>query len=218
MNRGLQFVKCRWSFGLIKRPVLLVVLFPFFALDRIYHRLLFAVSTCRAFDGFKLYSIEDDVIFFELATKALAVLKNTDRRRYERALAYIPIIAHVKQGGNFYKRPARAFYVHEYPEDIAYFASLIVHEATHGSLLHRHVRRDNNRHERICIDEQLRFITRFIHAQPQLSITEKQEMTRRWQAWFRQELASDWWDEKQIIKRQMAAFKQTVGELRPRQR
>ncbi len=204
--------------SLLRRSLLTVLLLPFLLIDRFYHLLLFAISAQRTTDGFTLYSVDDDPVFFDRANQALAVLKRTDQRRYRRALRYTRVIAHVKQGGNFYNPHARAFYVHEYPDDIAYFASLMVHEATHGYLLHQRVRRDKDRHERLCISEQLRFIAKCIRTQSHLTSTQQQAMIEEWRSWFDQELASDWWDEKQVLKRQMAAFKATIRQLWHRER
>ena len=108
----------------------------------------------------------------------------------------MPNIAHISQGGNFYKRSARAFYVEEYPDDAAYFASLIVHESTHGYLFSRGFRYEGSvreRHERTCTKEQFAFIIRAIRAQNHISQSQREELVQQWKDWLNEQLASNWW-------------------------
>ncbi len=192
------------------------LLWPFLLLDRTYHVLLFAASSRKNFGGFILYSIENDSNFFDKAIAALEKLKQIDPRRYERARRLMPIIAHVRQGGNFYKAAAHAFYVDECPDDIPYFASEIVHETTHAHLLHKGFRYDKEvreRHERICAKEQFAFIVKTIRAQTHATESQKEALSQQWSRWFDEHLASQWWHGREIRRSRFLALKKLIGEL-----
>ena len=199
------------------RTVLLQTLFwPLISLDRVYHRLLFAISDHRTFDRFTLYSIENDQVFFAKAIEALELLKKVDSRRYQRAQRYLPILAHVRQGGNFYKHSAKAFYVHKPPDDAAFFASEIVHETTHAYLIDRGFRYNKNareRHERLCTKEQLNFIIKTINSQEHMPHSQKDELIRQWRTWFEERLASGWWHDKNVRKDRIVALREMLREL-----
>ena len=193
-----------------------VLLWPLVLIDRIYHRALFAIAKRQTFDTFTLYSVDDDSKFFDQAIAALQLLKAVDPRRYRRAQRYMPIIAHVRQGANFYKHAARAFYVNACSDDPAYFASEIVHEATHAYLAHkglRYTKANRERHERLCTTEQLAFITRAIQAQPHVPTLQQQELITQWRRWFEEHLASKWWEGHHTRQWQFAAFKTMTQEL-----
>ncbi len=193
-----------------------IVLWPLIAIDRIYHKLLFVVSTSRTFDGVTLYSIENDSGFFEKANKALNILRSVDPRRYQRVQRYMPILAHVRQGGDFYKHSARAFYVQSKPDDPAFFASMIVHEATHAYLINKGFRYEKSvreQHERICAREQLAFIVKAINVQEHVPTSQKEEVIRQWKTWFEEQLASGWWHDKNTRRNQMKALREVLGEL-----
>ncbi len=200
-----------------------MLLWPVILIDRIYHHVLFVISSHHAFDRFTLYSVDHDTTFFERVEAALALLKDVDPRRYRRAQRYLPVIALVKQGRNFYKHTARAFYVDECPDDVPYFASEIVHEATHAYLRHRgfrYTKSDRERHEHICTAEQLAFITRAIRSQSHVPEPQQQELIARWNRWFEEHLASKWWEDREVRRLQFTAVKRVIQDflssLRPR--
>ncbi len=205
---------------LIKRIALAVIsrilFWPFFLINRSYHVILFGISSRRTCNGFTLYSIENNQIFFANAIAALNKLKEIDLRKYERARYLVPIIAHVRQGGNFYKQSAKAFYVDEVPDDILYFASEIVHEATHAYLLRkgfRYYKEVRERHERICVKEQLSFIIKSIKAQSNVTELQKQIYMQQWKEWFQEHLTSEWWHNKNIRRSRFLAIKKLLKEL-----
>ena len=193
-----------------------ILLWPLVLIDRVYHRALFAIAKRQHFDTFTLYSVENDPKFFDQAIAALQLLRAVDPRRYRRVQRYMPIIAHVRQGANFYKHAARAFYVNACPDDAADFASEVVHEATHAYLAHRGIRytkKNRERHERLCTTEQLAFVTRAIQAQTHVPVPQQQALIAQWRHWFEEHLASKWWEDHHTRHWQFAALKTMTQEL-----
>jgi len=194
-----------------------ILLWPLTLLDYTCQRLLLGISQRREIDSFSVYSVDGTQQFFKTATEAIALLRSKDPVRYERARRYMPVIAHVRQGFNFYKHAVRAFYVHEPSEDVPYFASEIVHEATHAYLQSRGYRYDHRsrkHHEQICTRQQLAFIMRVIQSQDHISPAQQEDLIRQWKEWFQQQLASEWWHERVTRQKQLGAIKELLLELR----
>lgn len=196
--------------------LLQIFFWPLKLLDYAYQRLLLSISQRRELDGLTAYSVDGNQRFFNIASEAISLLRSKDPVRYRRARRYMPVIAHVRQGFNFYKHAVRAFYVHEFPEDASYFASEIVHEATHAYLLSRGYRysgRWRKRHEQICVRQQLAFITRVIRAQDHIPPAQQEDLLRQWQEWFQQQLASEWWHGRMVRRQRLKAIKELLQEL-----
>lgn len=170
----------------------------------------------RVHKGFVLYSIEHDEKFFRCAAEAIDLLERVDARRAARAKRYLPIIAHVRQGSDFYKPSAHAFYVHDVPDDSAYFASAIVHEATHGYLFARKIPYApelRERIERLCSKEQFAFIVRAIRVQAHVAKEKQDEVIQQWTDWFSEQLASGWWHQQKMKAGQVRALCDMLKEL-----
>ena len=190
-------------------------MWPLRWIDARYHHVLFRICKQYQYDSFNLYCIdpEEAAKFFEMTIQTLELLKKKDFRRYIRVKKYLPNIAYVKQGIDFYNYSAKAFYVDEFNPDPFGFASSIVHEMTHAYLMSKGFKYkiDPSRHERICVQEQLRFARRIIHLRENLSDCQKKEWIEEWEKWSEECFKTKWWEEKQQrqqrIKRLKILFK-----------
>ena len=181
----------------------------------IFFQALIKVSERRDFDTFKIYSASNDESFFDTVIKALEFLKRMDAHRYARAEKHLRGIAHVKQGINHYELRTKMFYVHEFDDaDPAYFASQVVHEATHGYLSDRRFRYKGNeeRHESICVREQFAFIKKAINQQKSVSEEKRKAIIEEWQGWFQQLMETKWWQQKNLRRERIRALQETVRE------
>src|SRR4051812_27705814 len=131
------------------------------------------------FDGIRIaninYSADNGQAFTAFTKHALRLIEQKDPRRYRRVRREIRYIANVPLlSGAAYRRSVRCceidfdrYYVP--PEDLAYewqlarFAAIIVHEATHGHLFTLAIPYTEEtwiRVERICHAEETRFLAR----------------------------------------------------------
>jgi len=182
-------------------------------LARNYYKVIFKVSAREEYKGFVLYSLKNDELFFSHTKKSLDLIERYDSRRFSETRLHLPVIAHVEEGFNYFNRNANAFYVENYfPQDIGFYASAIVHEATHAYLFHKGLDYDSDRerHEIICTNEQNRFLRNLIKANAELSADQKREWIAKNDAMFKGKIKSRWWerDRKKIrISKLKAIFK-----------
>lgn len=128
----------------------------------------------NGFDSIKLCDVNadptDNAAFYECAKEVLALVRRTDHRRYLRIRKHLKYIANADllSGAN-YRHSSNScridfgrLYFEEYREwTIWYFASALVHEATHGLIWSRGIeysRSHRSQIERICRTEQNRFL------------------------------------------------------------
>lgn len=124
-------------------------------------------------DGIKLATFRNDEKIFHLAmNNCLALIKNTSSSRYDRVLSNLHWIVSSSipaEFGGLYANGSRAcflnFNLDWYKKDPvymeAYYAKVIVHEATHAFLYKRGVRTTKSNYlrvERICHKEENSFI------------------------------------------------------------
>jgi hypothetical protein len=127
------------------------------------------------FDGIRFASISHDATEFVNAMRSsLSLIRTHDPRRYRRVKDHICWIVdaarHDGAGGIAYNSYLRQCTVDfsDFGWDsanylAAYYAHLIVHEATHGWLCargFRYTRSSRMQHERICVAEENRFLKR----------------------------------------------------------
>lgn len=172
--------------------------------------LMLFVSAQETYNSFRLYSFyhEKAESFFETTKSALSLLATYDPLRYKRAEKYLLRIAYFKEGVDYYDRSLSAFVVDEFTEDDpAYFASSIVHEATHAHLLSlgfKYSRKTRERHEWICVKEQKRFIRKVVYHQPGWTQEHKENIMTRWDKWFSDALQSHWWTPEKLVRNRMS--------------
>ena len=155
-----------------------------FYLDRIgpdlifepFFRWLFNSAVCEAFDGIKIvdFSARRNVIHrFQVDTlAALRLIKSVDPRRFKRIQRQMPMIVSSEYGSfATYKRIGKRceidynrFDFTKHPEwYLWWYATVLVHEATHGAIYSRQIHyipRLRARIERLCETEARRFATR----------------------------------------------------------
>lgn len=104
-------------------------------------------------------------LFFQRCVAALDLLRAFDRRRFERLRRDVRGIALTTRGGSYYDHSLRHIFldvdlIHNSPE---YIAATLVHEATHARIYHAGVRNysaQRDRHERLCISQEIAFASR----------------------------------------------------------
>jgi len=154
------------------------------------------------YDGFTLYVTEDAKDaenYYKIVKNALNKIKEIDARKYKRVKKYLRSIAYVEMGSNCYMQMQRSFFVDTIPEDKDYFASSIIHEATHGYLFSKgflYSKDMQEQHERICTKEQLYFLTKLIAKKENLSKEEQMKEVLRYKKYFEKSLQRQWWDKK----------------------
>jgi hypothetical protein len=156
-------------------------------LDKKWPHILLAVCEKKQFESFTLYALEDEEDFFNSVVETLSILKQYDPIRYSRVKKYLPRIAYAKQGSDCYRPEVEAFFVDTFPlDDICFFASILVHEATHGFIYKKGIPYDHTRErqENICYQEQFKFIVRVIELETAMTFAEKEQRIKAWKEWF----------------------------------
>ncbi|RYD21239.1 MAG: hypothetical protein EOP88_12120 [Verrucomicrobiaceae bacterium] len=136
------------------------------------------------FEGIHLSSLNHETeAFLRVITRSLALIRDHDPRRFKRVKEQVTTLAdeplHTGALSASYLHYIKAvridFALEEKRGDemyhAAYFAGVIVHEATHGHISHRGIgyTADNRRQvERICCAEQNRFLERLRKSFPEL--------------------------------------------------
>ena len=161
-------------------------------------RVMLAICPKKTYQGFTPYATEDEEKFFDLAAKALGKIESVDARRYKRVKQYINSIAYAKSGEDAYIKELRSFFVDTIQQNIEDFACSIVHEATHGYLLSKgfpYEEATAERHERICVKEQISFY-KMVTATKGLSDKEKEAEIECYRNTCNSLLKGRWWDSK----------------------
>ncbi len=163
-----------------------------------FHQRWIGILVHRDYLDFRLYASTADAVFFTNAAQALDRLKLSDPRRYRRAAQCVPEIVCLPGKWNGYFVSQKAYYVSEqYTRDSMYFASAIVHEATHGYLEDRGFSlasaKTHERYELLCLEEQLRFIRRTTHQFEAWTQAQKEDYIKYWEQWAEKRVASKWW-------------------------
>lgn len=113
---------------------------------------------------------------------ALQLIKDTDPRRFSRVKRHLRWVVNgpLPQPGAEYAHKAQTCVIDfekpesesDYPYWIAWHASMLIHEATHGLIDARGIRYSPElrvRIERLCVTEQKRFVRRLANSQPDLA-------------------------------------------------
>ena len=98
----------------------------------------------------------------------------------------------------------------------AFFASEIVHEATHGYLKSkgfRYTKKTRERHEKLCLKEQQRFIKKAIYSQEQYTEDEKKKILKEWNEWFVEALNTRWWEPHKVLRGQFDRLTELLRSL-----
>jgi hypothetical protein len=166
---------------------------------------LTVISERRQYEGLVLWArndLDDCDNFFEVTIQALGVLKRMDRRRFKRVKNQLSTIAYIQTGLNQYISHLSLFAVDSFPPgNHVYFASVIVHEATHGFLHSKGFgpsKATQEQHERICTKEQVRFLQRVVLQSDDYSVEKKKDCLAELDIWFREQMASRWWESHKI--------------------
>jgi hypothetical protein len=166
MNRGI--LEHRLGSGLYR-----VLLWPLLWVMR---GMLFRTDTHDSHHGIVIAHIgperEIDPLFVPKTKEALDFLKATDARRFRRVQQFIKAIVFSHRGGASYNAVlqkcnvgfAHFHFEQDEPHKVPWYATTLVHEATHGALHAREIpynRRTRMRCERLCTMEEWRFVQRF---------------------------------------------------------
>ena len=113
---------------------------------------------------------------------ALQLLKDTDLRRFARVNRHLKWISNIalSRGGAQYRHDLQACMIDfvkpetdaQFPYYVAWYASVLVHEATHGVLRTRSIlysRELRTRIKHLCVTEQNRFAHRLESTQPKVA-------------------------------------------------
>ncbi|OGX04194.1 MAG: hypothetical protein A3G87_01375 [Omnitrophica bacterium RIFCSPLOWO2_12_FULL_50_11] len=184
-----------------------------------YAWLRFTLLLCekRSFQTFALYAFCDPEradVFFKAAEDALSVLEIVDPLKFKRVQKYLPRIVYLRSGINHYDASLSAFLVDAFPEnDAVFFATQIVHEATHGYLRSKgfpYTRETRERHENICLKEERRFIRKAIHQHEKWTDEEKKQVMERWNEWFDDALKTRWWEPRNVWVNRLKRLKELL--------
>ena len=138
-------------------------------LDMLAHRAIIYSAPRRRVHGILTSCSDDDVdcdVFFEKIQQALDLIGRYDKRRLERMKRNVKAIALGLPAYNYYASSVAAVLLSAewFPTASAKnIAGVLVHEATHARLDqagHRTYAENRERHEKICIAEQLAFARR----------------------------------------------------------
>lgn len=125
------------------------------------HRLVLDSSTV---DGLQLYF---EPASLEKIREALQLVKEGDPLRWRRLLRYMPLMVET-YGGSSFNRFFGAAFIDVAKHNAWRLAGVIVHELTHAYLFGRwrvpYRGEVKERHERVCLKEELRLYRRFITA------------------------------------------------------
>lgn len=170
-------------------------------LDRKYTKRILMTIPKQEHDGFTLYywATDSPDTFFKQAVDALDFLKSIDLRRYQRAKSHMPNIVLAGFGYDHYKSNVRAFFVDTLMATPSIFAESIVHEATHAYLLDRGFKYNHDsreRHERICVSEQIRFQIKATMLDPAKTENQKIKSIQELKKGCEKTMETHWWVEK----------------------
>ena len=104
--------------------------------------------------------------FFEKTERALQLIRNFDERRLNRMRRDIKAIGLAKRGSCYFESSVRAIFLDASTFPTATdeaIAGALIHEATHARLFragHRNYSANKERHELICVREELTFLRR----------------------------------------------------------
>lgn len=147
------------------RNVLLATIRVVFA--PIIYRVAFAWIVRNAeqetYDNLRLLSLDKDQTFFAKTRQALDLIKTRDPLNYQRVRTFLRLITDFSYG--HYDIYHQAYHANRFElkeESLESYASGIIHEAIHGRLQRCRTpyRANTARHESICKQVQLRFLTR----------------------------------------------------------
>jgi hypothetical protein len=145
-------------------------------------RLKGLVVSCSEVDG-------DCELFFDKIERALVLIEKYDERRLTRMRHDIRAIALAKRGASYFESTVRAVFLdaNAFPRaSVEAIAASLIHEATHARLFQagfRNYATNKERHERICIREELAFARRLPDAGDLIQRLE----TRATQPWWNEE-------------------------------
>lgn len=176
----------------------------------LFYLLVFKICEDTNYDGLRLYAIKNEYNFFKITKEALHLIKVIDPRRYSRIRKYLKSIAFVQMGSNCYIHRLRSYFVDDFPEDIEYYASSIIHESTHGFLRSKgfiYLPEKQEQHERICTKEQFRFLEKIILNKKELTEEQQRNEVINYKKHFEDALKKQWWNRKVMRERRMNRLK-----------
>jgi hypothetical protein len=145
-------------------------------------RRLLRTTGGASFDGIQMRDLRDGVTpsFFPVIQSALLLVRETDPRRYSRIRRFLPYIvnfasssaAGYQHGIGCQIRFEEPAFVSHRPYSVAAYATILVHEATHGVVRTfgvRYTPAARSRIERLCWTEEQRFIRIVTRARPDLA-------------------------------------------------
>ena len=125
--------------------------------------------------------VTDDKVFYDFICDILELIKQHDEKRYLRVINELNWIANtrrIKVDCGEYKHSIKLCSIHcnlsieQHIDDLIYFASVIIHEATHGYLSSKGFESTKERRvqiERICVAEGNRFLAKVAEKHPETS-------------------------------------------------
>ncbi len=125
--------------------------------------------------------VTDDKVFYDFICETLNIIKEFDDKRYLRVineLNWIVNTSRLKVDCGEYRHSIRLCSVNcnlsieQNLDDFVYFASLIIHETTHGYLASKGFEYTKERRvqiERICVAEENRFLAKVAVKHPEIS-------------------------------------------------
>jgi len=185
-------------------------------IDSHYNHVLLASAETKSHEGLQLYALysEDAAAFFATAIKVIELIKSIDARRFKRVKKYIPNIALVRFGSDHYKHSAKAFYVNEFDvNNVELFAASLIHEATHGLLMTKAIGYElaQERHERVCVREEVRFFKKAINLRKDLSDEHKKSRIQDYEDQIARGFEIEWWDKKVQHEKRFNKLKEVLG-------
>lgn len=148
--------------------------------------------------------ITDNNVFYNFIYDTLKIIKQHDEKRYLRVineLNWIVNTRRIKVDCGEYKHSIKLcsihcnFSVEQTLDDKIYFASLIIHEATHGYLASKgfeYTKETRVQIERICVTEQNRFLANIADKHPDIS--------KKYIREFNPELWQESWNSSRLTK------------------
>ncbi|MEN8251805.1 MAG: hypothetical protein ABFS32_22990 [Bacteroidota bacterium] len=125
--------------------------------------------------------VSDNNEFYDFTVATLDFIKKTDARRFKRILKEIDWLVNtrrIKRNCGEYRHKMKLCSVNreikeEYSkDDVVYFSTVLIHEATHGYLCSRKVEHTKERRasiERICVAEENRFLRKVAISYPKIA-------------------------------------------------
>jgi len=173
---------------------------------------MLSLSAKKNSEGIELYAFSEAPKFFAAASEALSFLKNVDPMRFSRVKKFLPKMAYLKIGIDYFEASLSAFIVDDYSQsDACFFASKIVHEMTHARLHQKglsYTDKMRARHEKLCLTEQYRFIRKAIAHTDWWTAEMKAKAIEEWTRWFENTLKSEWWEPHQIRVKRFSRLRQ----------